>query len=106
VALTRARTDCEATADAKQQELKGLEEKLDALKSGGAERFRALVDESKRVEQLQQQCAALARQRDEFAGKIRDLGAMPPAELAEALHDKSPSALLHLLRKCNDELRR
>jgi hypothetical protein len=98
-------TELDVVANERQTQLKKNETELDKLKSGDLTTTRTLIDESKRVEQLQQQRSTLMRQREEFAAKIRELGAMPSSELAASLAELAPPALLRRLRTCNESLR-
>lgn len=54
--------ELDAVANERQAQLKATESELDTLKSGDIATSRSLLDESKRVEQLQQQRSALIRQ--------------------------------------------
>lgn len=75
------------------------------LQSGGGAVSRRLLDESKNMERLLQQRAAIMRQRDEFARKIRELGSLPDPALAAQLVKLTQPALLKRLRDVNDNLR-
>jgi structural maintenance of chromosome 3 (chondroitin sulfate proteoglycan 6) len=76
-----------------------------ALQNGDGAVARRLLDQSKVMERLQQTRAAIMRQRDEFARKMRELGSLPDPALAAQLLKLTQPALLKRLRDVNENLR-
>lgn len=98
-------SELEADIAARNSEQKAVTAAIGKLQSGDDGVARRLLDESKQMERLQQQRAAIIRQRDEYARRIRELGSQPDPALVADLLKLSAQALLKRLHSVNEKLR-